>query len=140
MSLPIIHEGVSRDLLSEIDLQNSSNVQFLLSNPPAASYSQSYLQQCLQIALASENLTIVQLLLENVTFSSSFLSATFTEAAANGTNPHLIYLLQQYLSPAESAYHQRQRVKFRQHGGGSFYLVDPMEPLQLNEMKLKLLK
>jgi hypothetical protein len=139
MSFPIVHERSNHDLVTEIDLQNPSNILSLLTNPPF-SYSQSYLQQCLQIALASQNLAIIQLLLEHNSFSSSFLSSIFTEYAANGSSPQIIYLLQQYLSPAELSYHQRQRVKFRQHGGGSFYVVDPMEPLQLNEMKLKLLK
>lgn len=133
----------SMDLLTEIDLQNYENISLLLSTSSFSSCNKNYLQQCIRLALSSHNILIIELVLSSISSSvnSEFLSTLFTEYASDGTLPHIIYFLQQYLSPSELAYHHRQRIKFRQyHHDVSFYVVDPLEPPQLNELKQKLLK
>jgi hypothetical protein len=128
------------DLLTEaVDLQHEEAVQQLLVS---YSFDLKTIQQTLYLALASGNLKIIASILRASSMSRSLISSLFTEYASEGLQPEIIFLLQEFLSPAELAYHFRQRMKFR-HGDGcfpSFYIVDPLEPLHLNEMKQKIQK
>jgi hypothetical protein len=127
-------------LLTEVDLQHETIIPQLLSS---LSFDIKTIQQSLHLALASGNLMIIETILRFPSMSRSSISSLFVEYAYEGLQPEIIYLLQEFLSPTELAYHFRQRMKSRHSDNGSFpsfYMVDPLEPLQLNELKQKLHK